>query len=495
MVTEEETRAKDLIKVVCDKTDRALYVWTSTKGFCKEDKPVSQSPDLLVAFQHIYSVKERAVFLMIDVHPYMDRFASTAPIVLRHLKDMSNYLPTTSSSLVLITPTFSLNPDVDKLIKQIELPLPNFEVFQKRLLTKLEEKNLIEGNKEEKEKLLLAASGLTLKQAEDAFFEIISGKGKVGIDDIGSILQKKKGLIKCSGLLEFIDVSNQDIEIGGMDILKDWLKRIRKCFGEEARKAGIKVPRGILLIGVSGCGKSAIIQATAKEWGMFLIRLNPARLFEKYVGDSEANIRKVIQIIEVLAPCVLWIDEIEKGFPKSSSHDSTGTSQRILGTFLTWLAEKKSAVFIMTTANDISQIPLELTRKGRIDEIFFFDLPVHKERKQIFEIHLRNYSHDPLKINLEKLADASAGFSGSEIEGAVEESSRNAFYDGAELSTDNILNLLKTIIPVSVQRKEEIASLKAWANGRARNASSPDIDAQERQTRWDTLEGGDEKNS
>jgi SpoVK/Ycf46/Vps4 family AAA+-type ATPase len=280
--------------------------------------------------------------------------------------------------------------------------------------------------------------------------------------------------VRKSGVLEYYDASETMQDVGGLDLLKDWLRKRRAAFSQEARAFGLPAPKGVLLLGVQGTGKSLSAKAIANLWNLPMLRLDVGRVFGSLVGASEANMRAAIRTAEAVAPCILWIDELEKGFAgvQGSGVSDSGTTARVFATFLTWMQDKRAPVFVVATANDVSQLPPELLRKGRFDEIFFIDLPTAAEREQIFAIHLRKRGRDPQHYDLKRLAAATEGFSGAEIEQVVVAGLFTAFDAGRELTTDDMLEEVRHTVPLAVMMREEIEELRTWAQLRTRPASS-----------------------
>ncbi|MFT7583479.1 MAG: SpoVK/Ycf46/Vps4 family AAA+-type ATPase, partial [Myxococcota bacterium] len=295
--------------------------------------------------------------------------------------------------------------------------------------------------------------------------------------DIDTILAEKKGIIRKSGILEFYQTDEKFNDVGGLEVLKSWLKKRKVAFSRDARDFGLPAPKGILLIGVPGCGKSLTAKAIGAMWHMPLLRLDVGKVFGSLVGSSEENMRKAIKTAEAVAPSILWLDELEKGFSGSSSSGQTdgGTTARVFGTFITWLQEKQSAVFVIATANDVSALPPELLRKGRFDEIFFVDLPSQKERGEIFKIHITKKKRDPALFDYEALIAASQQFAGSEIEQAVVSALYDCYEeDKAELTTERLVKSIEEIIPLAYTMKERIDHMRDWSKSRARRASLVD---------------------
>jgi ATPases of the AAA+ class len=326
-----------------------------------------------------------------------------------------------------------------------------------------------------RDRLLQSALGLTLGEAENVFAKIIVKDNRLSVDDVNEVFSEKQQIIRKNGLLEYCSTSESFAHVGGLGVLKDWLNKRSVAFTEEARDFGLPSPKGILMLGVQGCGKSLCAKAVSTQWQLPLLRFDMGRMFGSFVGSSEENVRRAIAVAESVAPAILWVDEIDKAFAGSqaSGISDGGTTARVFGTFLTWLSEKTAPVFVVATANDISNLPAELLRKGRLDEIFFVDLPGREERTEIFGIHLAKRGRDVAAFDLEALAAQSHDFSGAEIEEAINSALYDAFYDRQELKTEHVLNALAQTVPLAKTMEEQISELRQWADGRARNASVP----------------------
>jgi SpoVK/Ycf46/Vps4 family AAA+-type ATPase len=322
-----------------------------------------------------------------------------------------------------------------------------------------------------------AALGLTFEEASNVLAKsLIQHKGKLEVE---TILSEKKAIIRKSGLLEYYEAREKFGDVGGLTVLKEWLVKRQGAFTQRARDFGLPLPKGILLIGIPGCGKSLTAKAVGALWQMPLLRLDVGKVFSGLVGSSEENIRKAIQTAEAVAPAVLWLDELEKGFSgvQSSGQSDAGTTARVFGSFITWLQEKSTPVFVIATANDVSMLPPELLRKGRFDEIFFVDMPTEQERKDIFTIHLQKKKRPLERFDLGRMASAAKGFSGAEIEQAVVSALYDAFFEGADLSTESLEKACGEIIPLGLTMKEKIDDMREWARSRARSASGLPIGA------------------
>jgi SpoVK/Ycf46/Vps4 family AAA+-type ATPase len=317
--------------------------------------------------------------------------------------------------------------------------------------------------------------GLTELEAERAISQAIVTRYGVIPETVTDVLDAKKDLLRHSGMLEFIDVSQNMADVGGLDNLKQWLSQRRGAWENSAKEFGLEPPKGVIILGVQGCGKSLCARAVSGEWKIPLVKFDTAVIFDKYIGETEKRIQKLFNVAEGLAPCVLWIDELEKVFagsgPDSASVDA-GVSSRILAAFLSWMQDRKAPVFVAATCNNVNALPPELIRKGRFDELFFVDLPNQSERKQIFSIQLSRRKRNPNDFDLDRVATAAKGFSGAEIDAAVQTALYAAFSSKQQLTTDNLWQALKATIPLSTTRAEEIQELRAWARERAVPASS-----------------------
>jgi SpoVK/Ycf46/Vps4 family AAA+-type ATPase len=315
--------------------------------------------------------------------------------------------------------------------------------------------------------LLSALHGLTFFEVRKIITQAVIEDGILGREDIVRVLDAKRQIIERSGVLEYFPHEHALGDVAGLDELKGWLRKRQAAFEDpkKAKEYGLSPPKGLLLIGVQGCGKSLCAKAVAAEWKLPLIRLDPSNLYNRYVGESEKNLKRATKLAEAMSPCVLWMDEIEKALSQEDAEG--GPAQRIFGTFLAWLQDKKESVFVIATANDISKLPPELMRKGRFDEIFFVDLPAEAARRRILEIHLERRKRDPAKFDLLRLVDLTEGFSGAEIEQAVVSALYTAFSRQEDLTTEAIAEEVELTKPLSVTMAERIDALRDWAKDRA----------------------------
>lgn len=480
ITTWEEKRVESDLLRIATRTDKKIYSWTVTQGLVNINVSKSaiigndSSRDLLVALENIQRSSEPALYLIKDIHHYMND-----PAIIRKLRDLSISLRSSFKTILIISPILKIPPELEKDISVIDYNLPSVNdigILLDKLINSIQnnKKNVdINIDSQGKEKLLQAATGLTLAEAESVFSKAIVSKRRIDLEDISVILSEKKQIIRKSGILEFYPTQETMSTVGGLDSLKVWLKKRSEAFTIKARNYGLPQPKGILLLGVSGSGKSLVAKAVSSLWQLPLLRLDIGSLFSSLVGSSEENMRKTIKTAESVAPCLLWLDEIDKGFSGSGSSNFSdgGTTARVLSSFLTWMQEKDSPVFMIATANDISHLPPELLRKGRFDEIFFLDLPKVKERTEIFAIHLLKRGRDPRNFDLNLLATNTEDFSGSEIEELIISSMYDSFEEDRELTTTDIMNTIKHAVPLSHTMKEAIDDLREWTKSRARPAS------------------------
>jgi SpoVK/Ycf46/Vps4 family AAA+-type ATPase len=451
-----------------------IYTWSVTEGVRAGGEPQGDSKDPLKALRFILEAKkeERAVFILRDLHAFQKN-----PEVVRLLRDLARNLKETLKTVFMISPLLQIPPELDKEVAVVEYPLPELAEIDQILarVSKMVSGTAVPSGSE-REHIVEAALGLTADEAENVFAKSLVQTG--GQFDIDVILSEKERIVRKSGVLEFFRTREQLDNIGGLDLLKSWLNKRQTAFSEEARAFGLPRPKGILMIGVPGGGKSLTAKAVGAAWRLPLLRLDVGKIFAGIVGSSEENMRRAIQMAEAVAPSILWVDELEKGFSGtgSSNNSDGGTAARVFGSFITWLQEKTSPVFVIATANNVDELPPEMMRKGRFDEIFFVDLPSLPERKEIVGIHLKRRGRDPGSFDLDFLAQKSDGMTGAEIEQAVVSALFDVYSkDGAKgvLQTAGVAHSLQETVPLSKTMKEKIATLRNWCKTRARPASSP----------------------
>jgi SpoVK/Ycf46/Vps4 family AAA+-type ATPase len=449
-----------------------IYTWSVTEGVRVGAEPQGDSKDPLKALRFILEAKkdERAVFILRDLHAFQKN-----PEVVRLLRDLARNLKETLKTVFMISPLLQIPPELDKEVAVVEYPLPELSeigTILDRVMSMVPGKTPPTGL--EREHIVEAALGLTADEAENVFAKSLV---QTGTFDIDVILSEKERIVRKSGVLEFFRTQEKMENIGGLDLLKGWLRKRQSAFSEEARNFGLPRPKGILMIGIPGGGKSLTAKAVGAAWRLPLLRLDVGKVFAGIVGSSEENMRRAIQMAEAVAPSILWVDELEKGFSGtgSSNNSDGGTAARVFGSFVTWLQEKTSPVFVIATANNVDELPPEMMRKGRFDEIFFVDLPTLPERREIMAIHVKRRGRDPGQFNLDLLAEKSEGMTGAEIEQAV----ISALFDEYDksgssgvLKSEGVVHSLQETVPLSRTMKEKIATLRNWCKTRARPASS-----------------------
>jgi SpoVK/Ycf46/Vps4 family AAA+-type ATPase len=495
----EEERALTMLRTVAGnpnrvRTPRKVFVWNVVQGLTGEgmtSRPDLQDPMKLLAW--LETVDEPAVYVIKDFNAFcgIDGEGKTAdPRVVRRLKHLSDSLHQSQSprTIVFLAGNPQIPPLLEREVHILDLHMPTAEEIR-TVLHQMIESNRASGriafnlNAAEEEELVKAALGLTLREAENAFAYAMVHDGQLSVADIQVILEEKCQVLRKTDLLEFIHTPIQIGDVGGLENLKRWLAKRKNAWLDAAARYGLPAPRGILLTGVPGCGKSLVAKAIGSAWQLPLLRLDPGRIYGGLMGSSEENIRKVIKITEAIAPCILWIDEIEKGFSTGSGNADSGTSKRVFGSFLTWLQEKTASVFVIATANDISGLPPEMMRKGRFDEIFFVDLPNRIERQTILALHLKKRLKDPAVIGefrldaptMARLVDAMEGFNGAEIEQVVIAALFEAFSEQRSLRLGDLEAAITNTVPLVTTQAEQITALRRWAQARAVAASVADI--------------------
>jgi len=484
VISSEEMRVQNLVIEIARKRQKKAFEWSYSSGIVPAGTSIQSqkhrnaaTKDPLAALDQVIEQVEPAIFIFKDFHPFLTKnnFA-----VVRKLKEIALHLKNSFKTILLVSPVMEIPTELEKEITVLNFPLPTREDLNE-LLDKIIadvkqfKQVVIDLDERGRERLLQAALGLTLGEAENVFAKIIVKDARLSGDDVNEVFAEKQQIIRKSGLLEYYATNESFSHIGGLSVLKDWLAKRSLAFSAEARTFGLPSPKGILMLGVQGCGKSLCAKAVSTQWQLPLLRFDMGRMFGSLVGSSEENVRRAIAVAESVAPAILWVDEIDKAFAGSQGSGATdgGTTARVFGTFLTWLSEKIAPVFVVATANDISQLPPELLRKGRLDEIFFVDLPSRQERLEVFRIHLTKRGRDAAGFDLEALADTSKDFSGAEIEEAINSGLYDAFYGKTELATHHVLTALAQTVPLAKTMDEQINRLRSWAEGRARNASVP----------------------
>jgi ATPase family associated with various cellular activities (AAA) len=468
--TREEERVEAAIAQSARQSDRAVYVWDFVDGYQGNPNDAGfgkRNPLQALEFVDKLPASAPAVFVLRDFHRFLEDVS-----VSRKLRNLARSLKSQPKNLVLLSPQVSIPSDLSEVLTVVDFPLPNASEI------KVEIERLLSGTGKSLDSKLLddlvrSSQGLSIERIRRVLARALALHGELQFEDVELILEEKRQTIRQTQILDFYPATENISDIGGLDNLKDWLLRRGGAFSERARQYGLPHPKGLLLVGIQGTGKSLTAKAIAHHWHLPLLRLDVGRLFSGLVGESESRTRQMIDLAEALAPCVLWIDEIDKAFAGVDSRGDAGTTSRVFGTFITWMAEKKSPVFVVATANNIQALPPEMLRKGRFDEIFFVGLPSQEERKAIFEVHLsRLRPHNLKQYDLDRLAYETPDFSGAEIEQALVEAMHIGFSQNRDFTLDDILEAASQTVPLARTAKEQIELLQDWAAaGKARLAS------------------------
>lgn len=483
LVTFEEERAEQTVAAIARRVSRdqdvkpamRVFTWTMTRGMVEygvtgnaPQHNNTVSPE--AAVEWVIRQREPGIFIFKDLHPFKD-----SPAVTRCLRDSIVALRGTRKTIVLMSPVQEIPIELEKEVVVLDFPLPNMAELDEVLSAELNRSRGGNISTEDREKLLKAALGLTRDEAEKVYRKARVVSKQLTAEEVDIVLSEKKQLIRRNGILEFMDVDETIDSVGGLEELKHWLRQRSDAFTERAREYGLPQPKGMLILGVPGCGKSLIAKTTSRLWSLPLLRLDLGRVYDgSTVGRSEANLRNALRTAESISPAILFIDEIDKAFAGGvgSSDSDGGTSSRIFGTFLTWMQEKTSPVFVMATANRVEKLPSEFLRKGRFDEIFFVDLPNSEERRDIFEIHLQKRRRDISRFDLEQLTKVCEGFSGAEIEQGLISAMYEAFAQGREFTQLDIIAAIRATLPLSKTMSEQVTALRDWARQRARPAAA-----------------------
>lgn len=488
---EEDRVLNEIVSTVSDKelikNTREVFTWRLTEGLSTIDGEIKKDTvEPIKALDFVKNYNQDSVFIFLDFHIFFrDSHQLTNAGVIRKLRDLVAIEDgEKSKNIIFVSPSLILPDELQKDVTTINFDLPSYKEIESVLNNILESNSsvTVDLHDDDKEKLIKAALGLTIHEAENAFALAMVNDGILNSDDIPVVLREKKQLVKKSGILEFVDSNVSIDDVGGLDNLKNWLIKREDSWLDSAKEYNLPSPKGVLITGVPGCGKSLIAKAISSMWGLPLIRLDLSRIFNGLVGSSEENMRRALATAETVSPSILWIDEIEKGFNGLKNSSDGGVSSHIFGIFLTWMQEKEEPVFVIATANNIDQLPPEFLRKGRFDEIFFVDLPTFNERKKIFEVHLSSRLTSPLVkgdfiINdesLNHLAKLTEGFGGAEIEQIVIMSLFEAFSDKRSIKMSDLENSIKNTVALSVTQKEQIIALRKWSKLRAVTATSPE---------------------
>jgi AAA+ superfamily predicted ATPase len=503
METVEEVRAVRLVRTACAALNLAAFEWTIASGLVRCGSDVGEvvadergfastssagAHEALANSKAIYNSREPAqmlanlegisiggAFILKDLHRHMED-----PVVVRRLRDVGQKFSENRRTIILTSPKLDIPAELTGLVEFLDLPLPD-----RRRLRQIIDEVVVRISRDHTLQRKLDANGydavveslrgLTEEESERTLSQALVTRYALCPEIASDVLETKKAVLRRSEMLEFVEAGEALSGVGGMDNLKRWLALRRGAWEDAARAFGLEPPHGVIILGVQGCGKSLCARAVAGEWNLPLVKFDTAAVYDKYIGETEKRIRKVFAVAEGLAPCVLWIDELEKVFagsgPDSASADA-GVSSRLLASFLSWMQDRKAPVFVAATCNNVTALPPELIRKGRFDELFFVDLPDQAERKQVLSIQLTRRKRSSSEFDLEQVAAAAKGYSGAEIDAAVQTALYAAFSRKAQLTTQSLLDALRQTVPLSTTRSEEIVALRDWAKTRAVPASA-----------------------
>ncbi|HMK36787.1 MAG TPA: AAA family ATPase [Desulfomonilaceae bacterium] len=475
LISEEEERVEKLIAAAVAKAHGnacQIYSWSCLRGLTRDNEHVVAQNDPVEGLDHFLTVKGRSILIFKDLH----LFIHSTPRLIRQLKECGRAARMTGKKIFFICPQLILPDELFSHFRIEDVALPGYPELSRLLDACIAAKQDAEAIRNSltddlKEKLVRAAMGFTLAGAADAFEDALARDTSITIRTVDSVLDEKQMLIRKSGVLEYVSTQAGAWEIGGLINLKRWLADRRKAFSPEAAQLGLTPPKGMLVMGVSGCGKSLCIKAIAAHWKLPLLRLDMGRIYDGLAGLPEEAMRKAIKTAEAVAPCVLWIDEIEAGIANQQQKQVGGKEARVLALFLTWMQEKTAAVFVGATANEVEVLPPEILRKGRFDELFYMGLPLKDERREILEIHMTRRNVDPKDFDMDYLADSTEGLNGAEIEQGIISAIFESSSQQMELTEHVISNALRNIVPLSRTMRERIQKIEAWARDRAMKAS------------------------
>lgn len=484
VISWEEQRLVNKVKKIASRLGKSVFEWSVTTGLVPAGTSIQSqkhrdtaTQDPLVALDNVIEHVDPALYVFKDFHHFLKEQNMS---VVRRLREVAASMQNTYKTIIIVSPMFQMSPELEKDLTVIDFDLPGekeFAVLLRRIIEEVKDNPKLNVSIDGKmrERIIHALLGLTLAEAENVLAKTLVEQRSLGEQSLGVIHSEKRQIIRKSGLLEYYDTDEKLKSVGGLDAIKSWLVKRSVAFTDQARQFGLPAPKGVLLLGVQGCGKSLMSKTISNTWQLPLLRFDVGRVFGSLVGSSEQNMRRAIKVAESVSPVVFWVDEIDKAFrgsKGSGASTDSGTSARVFGTFLTWLSEKSQPVFVVATANDVSLLPPELLRKGRFDEIFFVDLPAFEERKEIFSVHLSKRKMNPSDFDLDLLAKNSIGYSGAEIEEAIISAMFNIFYEKKKMTTDRLLESLQQAVPLSKTMSENVDTLRKWAEGRARPATS-----------------------
>ena len=475
LISEEEDRVERIIASAAETAGAEplqVYVWSCVQGLTNGQKVVALTSDPVVALDHFLKLDANSLLIFKDLH----LLVNGNPALIRQLKDAARVLRLGRKKIFFISPQLNLPDELFSIFSIDDVPLPRFEELSKIL------DQSIDGSPDSQTlrksltpdlrgKIVRASMGFTANMASDAFHGALMDESAVTAKTVDYVLSEKQSLVRKSGVLEYVSTQAGAWEIGGLVNLKKWLSDRSRAFSPAAAKHGLTPPKGILVMGVSGCGKSLCIKAIASYWKLPLLRLDMGKVYDGLAGPPEEAMRKAIKTAEAVAPCVFWIDEIEAGIANQQQKQAGGKEARVLALFLTWMQEKTAPVFVGATANEVEVLPPEILRKGRFDELFYMGLPSKEERKQILTIHMRKRGVDPARFDMGYLASSTEGLNGAEIEQGIISALFESTSGKVELSEHILANSLRNIVPLSRTMRERIQKIEAWARDRAMKAS------------------------
>jgi hypothetical protein len=481
--TVEEERVETLINASCSDLQMAVFEWSIAQGLmraqgnsynrwqneyappgAKRSQAIGKTTEPLDMLRHIQDMSFKAIYWLKDFAEHLKD-----PVIARQFREVTGQFSHNQSSMIISGSGIDLPPSIAHDAVYFDLKLPEPEELYKAIsevARNLKGRISLELNPEDIHALVKALQGMTLNQARKVVSYAALHDGKLSPEDVKRVLERKARVIHEEGLLDYFPSETNLAQLGGFAGLKRWLGYAKVGFTPQARKFNLPAPKGILIVGIQGCGKSLAAKTIARQWNLPLLKLDAGRLYDKYIGESDKNFRRAVTLAETMAPCILWIDEIEKSMGQSGSDTDGGLSRRLFGYFLTWLQEKSHEIFVVATANDLSMIPPELLRKGRFDEIFFVDLPEADERADILNIHLSRRNQALGNFDLSPLVEATEGFSGAEIEQVVITTHYRALYEQRPADTNLLVEEIKRTVPLSVSRREDIQRLRAIARER-----------------------------
>jgi ATP-dependent 26S proteasome regulatory subunit len=471
VVTFEDTRCEQIIRELAKAgfgNPLKSYSWSVTNGLDSGTERIAGTEDPVKALDFVIQSKDPALFVFKDLNK---QFMGNHTLI-RKIRDTYQGLKNTYKSVIMTAPTVEIPDEISKEISVLELELPTIGEIERLFDGTLKSfKNMkVELTPDQRNDFIKSALGLTWDETRNAFVRACMGKSTFTIDALSHVIDEKCKIVRKDGILEYVPIDFSMQEIGGLDNLKEWLEARSRFFSKEAREFGLSAPKGVLLTGISGCGKSSCVKAISQYWRLPLMRLDMTKVYGGTLGNPEETMRRALKTVEAVAPVILWIEEIEKGVAGYSQGDG-GITARIFSSFLTWMQEKTTNVFVAATANEIDKLPPELLRKGRFDEIFFVDLPSEKERVDIFKVHILKRKHNPEKFSLISLAKATNNFNGAEIEQIVAAGMYEAFNEKRQFNDHDLYKMISKTVPLSTTMAERIKEIKRWADTRAVRAS------------------------